>query len=407
MALLRNDGAIDVVDSSAEEVAIRSTPDIVSAAYLVDDAPERCRAFLRDILTLVAERSEDRLLLLVKWRAAPISTSRFDGPVVSFACSGDLFRRHFVDSTVSTRENLLFNTLSTAIERCRAGKIWAVQYPVDLPALFAICDEKTPSEADWVIPHAGELRHLRSCLMYARAACSHNAGKLLVGVDEFWGEEHRKFAETFQDCYWYRSLSPSSGPYIVKNFLAKVAEAPYLCFQDSDDVPCTNRLSLLSLLVGKEGVAMGGSHEIRFNVITRSVNAVRYPLDVNSCFAHGGGTSPFLHGTGMILRRAFIDAGCFSTEYRFSMDTHFLYRCQFSLKIRNIDAFLYVRRVHPASLTNATATHRDSVQRLVLFRRFQRALSAVRTKKVELIESDLMPTLRPNDSEPLIRINPR
>ena len=43
--------------------------------------------------------------------------------------------------------------------------------------------------------------------------------------------------------------------------------------------------------------------------------------------------------------------GGFSTVRRIASDTQFVWRAHFSARIRNLDAFLYVRRVWSGSLT--------------------------------------------------------
>jgi hypothetical protein len=68
----------------------------------------------------------------------------------------------------------------------------------------------------------------------------------------------------------------------------------------------------------------------------------------------------------MVRKSAFTRSGGFSTHRVMSSDTQFLLRAHFSMRIRNLDAFLYVKRDRIGSLTRSPGTALGSPERLRL-----------------------------------------
>jgi hypothetical protein len=104
-----------------------------------------------------------------------------------------------------------------------------------------------------------------------------------------------------------------------------------------------------------------------------------------------------LHGTLMARRNAFFECGGLSTHLPIANDTQFLLRAYFSMKVRNVDEFLYIRRRHPASLTNAPETVYDNPLRRRLNALWTADFEAIKRGEMKLEESSLWPVRR---SEP-------
>lgn len=99
-----------------------------------------------------------------------------------------------------------------------------------------------------------------------------------------------------------------------------------------------------------------GSHELRIDYYTRTVRAVRFPIDVTEALKNAP-WHPLLHPASAITRKAFYNCGTLSEERIFGNDTKFLLNSFFILKsIKKIDEFLYIRKIHPNSLTTPPDT---------------------------------------------------
>jgi hypothetical protein len=101
-----------------------------------------------------------------------------------------------------------------------------------------------------------------------------------------------------------------------------------------------------------------------------------------------------LHGTGVIRRESFFRAGGLSTDQRVANDTQFLFRAYFNLRIRNVDAFLYVRRRHPDSLTEHPHTGIRLPLRSELDRAWRADFYEIKKGRLALEASSLRQRLR-------------
>jgi hypothetical protein len=131
-----------------------------------------------------------------------------------------------------------------------------------------------------------------------------------------------------------------------------------------------------------------GSHQLRVNEIRENVEIFRYPLDVNEALR----TKPahvLLHPTSAVTRSGFFKAGGLSTDKIFDSDSQFLLRASFLLRIRNADAFLYVRRVHKLALTVHPSTGVGSPAREAGRIQRQADFEAIKSGQVLLEESSL------------------
>ncbi len=177
---------------------------------------------------------------------------------------------------------------------------------------------------------------------------------------------------------------------MIRQELANRSLEPALVWQDSDDLPTTDRFAALWAEMQSTGCQMVGSQELRLDELAERVEAWRYPLDVSAAFARRTG-DPILPATTMVLRSAFHRAGGLSTDQRIGNDTQFLLRASFSMNIRNADAFLYIRRRHPESLTESPETGRRSPLRSQLGQAWSADFEAVQQGTLSLEQSSLRP----------------
>jgi hypothetical protein len=191
---------------------------------------------------------------------------------------------------------------------------------------------------------------LRTCLAQTRLADGgETCSRILLALD---GPRSRELVHLIKPYAGIRSFDTSSspyGPYALRNLLIARSEAEFAIFQDSDDIPCTNRVSGLLQGFTSPLVGMVGSHEIRVDNIGRRVIPVRYPLDVSAALQLGP-SHALLHPTSAVRTELFKKTGGFSTFARHAMDSQFLLRSHFYFSIRNVDSFLYIRRWRAGSL---------------------------------------------------------
>jgi hypothetical protein len=143
---------------------------------------------------------------------------------------------------------------------------------------------------------------------------------------------------------------------VVRNRFIEQSCNDLVFFQDSDDTPSTDRFDKIATYMKSSGCQLCGSHELRLDYYNRTVQAIRFPLDVIAALKTGPWHS-LLHPSSAIMRDAYYECGKLSEEQTFGNDTKFLLYSYFVLNnIKNIDKFLYIRKKHPHSLTTAPGT---------------------------------------------------
>jgi hypothetical protein len=213
-----------------------------------------------------------------------------------------------------------------------------------------------------LVPHRGPFEMFSVCMHYVAHQWS-RCKKAQVYFDEYLSGQHEDWLARNPSVEAYRSSCPGAGPYPGRHHLASQASTPWIMFQDSDDAPCADRVARLSE-ASAEGDLLG-SHEVRLDDFRKIIYPVRYPLDVNAALARGAGHA-LLHPTSMVRNTAYLRSGGFSTHRVMESDTQFLLRAHFSMRIRNLDAFLYVKRDRADSLTRSPATMLGCPERLRL-----------------------------------------
>jgi hypothetical protein len=92
-----------------------------------------------------------------------------------------------------------------------------------------------------------------------------------------------------------------------------------------------------------------------------------------------------------MVRSGFVRAGGFSTNRKIANDTQFMLRAYFSLRMRNVDSFLYIRRRHPTALTVAKKTALGTHLRHHLGTTWGADFEAVKSGKARIEETSLWP----------------
>jgi hypothetical protein len=290
------------------------------------------------------------MIFCVPYVSAPDNDWRNDGLINSFVCTPGVF----ADAL------RCFETRMGQVSLCHSAAVAAFNQKQAV-TFHVISDRRSeclglpiPRDAVAVIiPHRGELQRLESCLRISTSAL--HACQFFVGFDEMVTASHMRMIDAFPNVTFFSAWPERVGPYVIRQFLAEYSEADFVLFQDSDDALCGTRLVVQHDLAVSSGADMVGCHELRVDEIEGTVQAIRYPVDVNAALNRGPGYAQ-LHPATLVRRRALLQAGGFSTRRRFSSDTEFLYRAHFCSRMANCDAFLYVRFRREGSLTTLPKT---------------------------------------------------
>ncbi len=311
----------------------------------------------------LVRRPGPMLMFLVPHKPAPVASARHDGEVTNFVCAPDLLRR-----AMSRRSSsLCYDVAAAALAHPQPVRIDVNRSP----------DAAGGGSVAVIIPHRGSTDRLHACLLHSTAASPE--ARFFVGIDEPVTAIHYDIINTFPDVGFFAVQPDRAGPYVIRQFLIERAESDFIAFLDSDDAACAGRFDAQIQAAMDSGADICGCHELRLEEATGTVEAIRYPGDVNAALADPGAHVQ-LAPTTLVRREAFLRAGGFSTRRRFASDREFLLRANLlGKKIVNCDAFLYVRVRHKESLTMDPATAPGSRYRqrfTELWERDARAISA-------------------------------
>ena len=289
-------------------------------------------------------------LLLTLSKEPPVYRERQDEYIYSFCCNFQLFKE-LISSfghTEFQQKHFLFELLDHIFQgKSGFRKILARQ----LPIVHKELTDTIPCSV--IIPHKGNNDYLANLLLFLDQL---DELHISVGLDQEIGTEIEELKTTYSDTSFYSFDPHPVGPYVIRNKLIENSTDQLIYFQDSDDIPCADRFQQLSAYMLEQGCQLCGSHEIKLDYYTRTVQAIRYPRNVSGALAKSGGHS-LLHPSSAITRNAFYLGGKLSEERIFGNDTKFLYHSYFVFdSIQNIDEFLYIRRRHPNSLTTSPET---------------------------------------------------
>lgn len=344
-----------------------------SLATLWDEIPDHKAAFIA----------------LVPRAAAPVVDPSYCDPITSFICSAEVFARF-----VALGIDCWSQTLCFAVLRAIANGDIEVDCLLvrQIPLLRRYVNGRQTAAKALLIPHRGKAAHLRAALAFAEKSAE-NSVKIRVGLDVEECAEYASFPKEYPDVEFVKFSPAPVGPYVIRQELAESSAEPLLTLQDSDDLSCYDRFAMLSDALAETGCDIVGSHELCLDEIRAVVQPVRFPLDGSAaleiCANHA-----LLHGTLMTHRSVFFDLGGLSTDLMIANDTQFLLRAHFKSSIRNVDEFLYIRRRHSASLTNAPETIFDNPLRRRLNSVWTRDFDAIKRGELRIEDSSLRPLRR-------------
>ena len=334
-------------------------------------------------LESIYNENQTAFIILTPRKDPPLYTASEDELVYSFSCKVDGFKT-LINSLISSylsSTNLLFELIDhISNNSSQFPKIFIRQIPFtdDTPTHIAHCDI--------VIPHRGNNTYLKKVLYFLNQL---DKIKVHVGIDQKVTEELIQLKEDYPHIPFYNFYPSPVGPYIIRNHLIIQSKEKVIFFQDSDDIPCADRFMRISNYMEKDNCQLCGSHELRMDYYTKTIRAIRFPMDVTAALR----TEPWhslLHPTSAITREGFYECGKLSEERIFGNDTKFLLYCSFILKnIKNINDFYYIRLVHPDSLTTSPETKIGSDIRRKLLHQWHYDFQEIKSGNLKLRNSRL------------------
>ena len=312
-------------------------------------------------------------------------TASEDELVCSFGCRVVDFAALIatVNVPIVKSENLLFELLDSVISgKSAVSKILIREIPLSI-------DINIPSATgDLIIPHLGDLSYLKGLINFLPQLPQ---TQIMVGIDQEISNEMMRIRNSNPDIAFYNFEPHPVGPYVIRNRLIDQSHHHLIFFQDTDDIPCADRFDRLAHYMSENNCQFCGSYELRLDEYHREARAIRYPVNVVNAL-NAGPHHALLHPSSAITREAFHLAGKLSEERTFANDTKFLLRSYFLVyKIMNIDAFLYIRRKRPGSLTTAPETMLGSPARNELLHRWNYDFERIKRGMMRLEESSLNP----------------
>jgi hypothetical protein len=354
-------------------------------------------AFLPDLIREVAV-SPSSVIVLVPWIEPPQAGTRDDGVVTSFLCTPDVAHALWSPGLARSPANACFELLCGVLnQRMSVGRLVVRQLPappaVSMSPAMSM-SPATPAEASsdgrtaLVMAHRGSPSHLATALRGINAADGVERVEINVGLDVDTLDEYEDVRARFPAVRLFQAAPTPAGPFVIRQALIEHASEDYYCLHDSDDLSCADRFAAQRDELERTGVDMIGCHELRVDEIDKRVEAHRLPLDITHALQQGY-SEALLNGTVFGRRRAVMAIGGYSTDQRIASDTQFMLRASFSLRMRNIDGFYYLRRRHASSLTMAPETALGTPFREGLRTLWHSDFDAVRAGTLPLARSSL------------------
>jgi len=324
----------------------------------------------------------DALTLLVPPRAPPEVGVRRDDAITSFLASGP-WARAVLGWKSCTPSERCFRALAAVLNDGYAS----IALNIVHKAIEGEEVHERPSVGvDVVLAHRGSDHHLRAAIssILNQTYASRNVLCFDQTPDPSLCRElaQRGGLELFE------TVPSPAGPYVPRQHFSLTSQARYIAFQDTDDFSLPSRIESLLAFAESRNADIVGSHELRCDELTRTVEAIRYPLDANRALASAPGAVQLLPTTVArtdCLRRV----GGFSTIRTFGADRQFQLRAHWSARMLNVDEFLYVRRIREGSLTTAAATGMNSPIRQEVNRQWREAFRARQEGRIALGDSAL------------------
>ncbi|WP_348053065.1 hypothetical protein [Mucilaginibacter sp.] len=320
-------------------------------------------------LTSILEKSSiNPLSLLIPYITPPGVKFRVDGTIQSFLISSELFALLSKHKRLISFERLAYDLTYDYLNNSLSKNLDVRQIGAQENVINASKrNQKCLNEALLVIPHKGSLKLLNRTLHHLNV--SNSLPKTInICFDEkkscnnFCVNRHTVL-ENKLSCY---INDPTQvGPYLARHYSIIESDSRYIFFQDSDDISINSRFEKQIEELTKRKLDLIGSHEIRIDQFSKSIKIIRYPTNLAKDWIEHS-FHPLFHPTSLITKAAYVKSGGFSTDRKFGNDTQFLLRAYFSLRIGNVDDFLYIRFKRPNSLTTSKKTGLGSRTRLFL-----------------------------------------
>lgn len=326
--------------------------------------------------------SANVLTLLVPPAAPPDISMRKDGPVVAFIASGP-----WTVGMTAWEEALPAELCYRAV----ACVLSAAHEPIELnivhrPVAARIAPTGRGISVEAIVPHRGSDDHLRVAL--AGLARQTLRCRTILCFDQPPDPDLCQALAREEGLDLFEVTPNPAGPYVARQHFTNLSTAHFLAFQDSDDFSLPSRVEELVAGAESQGADLAGCHELQCNELTRTVEAIRYPLDVNEALRSASGAAQLFPTTVArvdTLRRI----GGFSTIRTFGADKQFHLRAYWNARMINLDSFLYVRRIRENSLTTSPETGMQSAVRQEITRAWKQAFQDVKDGLVTLAESAL------------------
>ena len=339
--------------------------------------------------------------ILVPWQQPPTRSIRADGNAESFCCSAGVFSDLLKTEPPGDSKSACFRLLHAIlngrlqVKRLLVRQLPSSHFPNSAPAL--------DQSAAVIMAHRGPKHFLKAALKSIVGADHASPLTIRVGLDLEDVSDYGDVIENFPHVEFYQVDGAPVGPYVIRQNLIDRSTESLIVFHDSDDISCADRIAIQAAEVGSGQVEVVGSHELRLDELAGTVEVYRFPLDASAALALPGSTErndranePLLHPTLTMLRTGFVKAGGFSTNRKIANDTQFMLRAYFSLRMRNVDGFLYIRRRHPAALTVTKETALGTPLRHYLGTTWGADFEAVKCGKAKLEETSLWPCMSPD-----------
>jgi len=387
--LLRSEEVIQALDLESSRVGLVGIVDDATFALLQKQ--------LKLVLPLI-EKWSFGLALLIPWQDPPSSGIRFDGQLYSFVCSPALLM-----SILASGEPLSADTAAYAILAALLSGNAKVDRLVIRQLGQPQMGERILIQNDTavIMAHRGQASHLECALSSIRRMHLHGSVKTFVGLDDD-AKGYRSLCSRYPEVRFYYVPAPPCGHFYIKQHLIELCKQKFIAFHDSDDVSCDDRIIVTLGELARTNSDIVGCHELRLDEINQKLEVYRFPLDVVKALEIQQQGAQ-LHASTVVNRSRFLEIGGLSTDLRIANDTQFRLRAFFSLRMRNVDAFLYIRRRHQQSLTMAPETALGCPLRAKLRISWEAAFAAIRQGNVAIEDSSLRPA-RNALRVPLIRM---
>jgi len=335
-------------------------------------------------LNYIYSDDQNAFVLLTNRKSPPLYMARADELIYSFCCNFYLFKKvikAFGDTRFYSR-NFLFEILDHIFKSSLGfDKVYVRQMPIENLKISKI------PKGDIIVPHRGNETYLQNLLKFITQTDQTN---VLIGLDQETNHELITLKNKYDETSFFDFSPNPVGPYVIRNWLIDSSKGELIYFQDSDDIPCADRFTMLSDYMYMNKCDWCGSHEIKMDYYNKFVQAIRYPVNVMAALTKGPGHSLLLPAS-VIKRNSFYLGGKLSEERIFGNDTKFLYHSYFLFNnIKNIDEFLYIRRIHPDSLTTSIDTGLDSPIRRELLKNWVREFDRVKNGILNLERTTLL-----------------